>query len=459
MDTAVKGVAGAVLKRIADVVGPKGVIIEAADMAPYLIDQRKDYLGRAPMVVRPASTEEVSKILVICNETGTKVVPQGGNTGLVGAATPDDTGDQILISLTRMNKVRAIDALNYTMTVEAGVILADVQQVAADVDRLFPLSLGGEGTALIGGNLSTNAGGTGVLRYGPARDLVLGLEVVLADGRVWNGLTGLRKDNTGYDLKQLFIGAEGTLGIITAAVVKLFPYPRDKQTAFAAIRDPKAAIELLARARTHSDDRVTAFEWILRRGPEFTLRHIPDTRDPLSEPYDEYLLIELSSGQEDGSLRDTLEAILSEAMEDGLVLDATIAESVAQSKDFWRLREMLPEAQPFEGASIKHDVSVPVSSVPEFLSAAGVGLEKAVPGSRLCAFGHVGDGNIHHNLVQPEDMDGVDFIACKEDINRVVHDIVIDAQPPGDVFVAWVLMKRFEHFDMSLAGLAIWEKA
>ena len=423
MSTASKAIAEGVLERIANVVGPRGVITDAADMAPYLIDQRKDYMGRTPMVVRPAATAEVAEVLKICNESATPVVPQGGNTGLCGAATPHETGDEVLISLTRMNRVREVDALNYALTAEAGVILADIQKAAADADRLFPLSLGGEGSARIGGNLSTNAGGTGVLRYGNARDLTLGLEVVLADGRVLDLLSGLRKDNTGYDLKHLFIGAEGTLGIITAAVLKLYPHPRDVQTAFVAIPDCTAAIELLSRARTLSDDKVTAFEWMARIGIDFVLRHIPDTRDPLAAVHDEYLLIELTSGHESGALRENLETILADAMADGLVIDAAIAESRAQAADFWRLRETLPDAQQLEGRGIKHDISVPVSRVPDFLRQANPALEAAAPGARICAFGHVGDGNLHYNLCQPVGGDGSAFLAGKAEINRIVHDI------------------------------------
>jgi len=410
------------LKRLEAIVGKSGLLTEAADTEPYLIDQRRAYRGATVAVVRPASTEAVSKVVALCAETGTPIVPQGGNTGLCGGATPDDSGNSVLLSLSRMNKVRGIDPLNYTITVDAGVILADIQQAADEADRLFPLSLGAEGSCRIGGNLSTNAGGTGVLRYGTTRELVLGLEFVLPDGRIWDGMTALRKDNTGYDLKHLFMGAEGTLGIITGAVLKLFPKPKDVQTAFVAIRDCEAAIELLARARTASDDRVTAFEWIARRGLDFVLKHIPDTRDPLETEYAEYLLIELTSGHADGGLRDTLENILGEAMEDGLVLDAALAESEGQSRDFWRLRETIPEAQMVEGASIKHDISVPVSSVPEFLNKAGAAIEAEVPGIRVCAFGHVGDGNVHYNVTVPVDMEADAFFGQLEAINRTVHD-------------------------------------
>lgn len=413
------------LRRLEEIVGPAGMVLDENDQEPYLIDQRRAYHGDCAAIVRPASTEEVSKIVALCAETGTALVPQGGNTGLCGGATPETGSNAVLISLTRMNRIRDIDPLNYTITAEAGVILAELQQAADEADRLFPLSLGAEGTARIGGNLSTNAGGTGVLRYGTARDLTLGLEVVLPDGRIWEGLTRLRKDNTGYDLKHLFMGAEGTLGIITAAVLKLFPKPRDVQTAFVAVKDCESAIELLSKARTASDDRVTAFEWIARRGLSFVLDHIPDTRDPLDHVYDEYLLIELTSGHNDGGLRETLENILGEALESGAVLDAALAESEGQARDFWRLRETIPEAQMTEGASIKHDISVAVSLVPEFLEKAGKSVTDLVPGIRICAFGHVGDGNVHYNVTQPVDSDGDAFLAQYEEINRAVHDVAV----------------------------------
>ena len=426
MDDGRRPVASDVLERIAQVMGPKGLMTDAGDMAPYVVDQRNFYQGTTPAVVRPASTEEVATVLAICHETGTPIVPQGGNTGLCGGATPHEDGSELLISLTRMNNIREVDALNFTLTAEAGVILSDIQKAADDADRLFPLSLGAEGTARIGGNLSTNAGGTGVLRYGNARDLMLGLEVVLPDGRIWNGLSGLRKDNTGYDLKHLFAGSEGTLGIITAAVLKLFPKPRDVQTAFCAVRDADATIEILSRARASSDDRVTAFEWIAREGLELVFRHIPGTRDPISDTYPEYLLIELTSGHEDGGLRDSLEAILTDAMERGEVLDAVIAESRGQSADFWKLRETLPEAQAIEAASIKHDISVPVSKVPEFLRIAGAALNEAMAGIRICAFGHIGDGNLHYNVIKPVDLDEKVFKGRYEEINRIVHDIAVE---------------------------------
>lgn len=414
-----------VMGRIEAAVGARGIITNPDDMAPYLSDERGRYHGAAPLIVRPASTDEVSAIVRLCHGAGVPIVPQGGNTGLCGGATPYEHGGEIVLSLTRMNKVREVDPLNYTITVEAGVILADVQKAAAEADRLFPLSLGGEGTARIGGNLSTNAGGTGVLRYGTARELALGLEVVLPDGRIWDGLSGLRKDNTGYDLKQLFIGAEGTLGIITAAVMKLFPPTRNTETAFVAVKSPGAAIDLLSRAKIASDDRVTTFEWIPRLPLGFALTHIDGSRDPLAQSFDHYVLMEFGAGEATDGLRDLLERVLSDGMEDGLVLDAAIAESSAQAADFWRLRETLPEAQKYEGASVKHDVSVPISRIADFIDQASTEVEAAVPGIRICAFGHLGDGNVHFNLSRPESAKDAAFMDRQTDLNRIVHDIVV----------------------------------
>ena len=412
-----------ILDRIRSAVGDAGVITDENDKAPFLRDERGYYTGTTPMIVRPATTEEVASVVSICNETRTPIVPQGGNTGLCGGATPYEHGGEVLMSLTRMNKVRDIDVLNYAITVEAGVILAGVQKAADDVDRYFPLSLGGEGTALIGGNLSTNAGGTGVLRYGPARDLCLGLEAVLPDGRIWSGLTGLRKDNTGYDLKHLFIGAEGTLGIITAACLKLFPKPADIRTAFVAVRDQHAAVELLARARRITDDRVVTFEYMQRESIEFALAHIADTRDPMPTEYRHYVMMELAAGEAAAAgLRDMMETVLGDSMEDGIVLDAVLAESGQQAADFWRIRETIPEAQKFEGASSKHDISVPVSGVADFLIEATADIRRLIPGARPCAFGHVGDGNIHFNFSRPLDMTDDDFKAMEPEIHKTVYD-------------------------------------
>ena len=413
----------AVLDRLYAIVGDTGVITDDYDKSPYLNDERGYYTGATPMVVRPSSTEEVSEIVRICNETRTPIVPQGGNTGLCGGATPYEHGGEILLSLTRMNKVRDIDALNYAITVEAGVILADVQTAAEEADRYFPLSLGGEGTARIGGNLSTNAGGTGLLRYGPARDMCLGLEAVLPDGRIWNGLTGLRKDNTGYDLKHLFIGAEGTLGIITAACMKLFPKPADIQTAFVAVGNEHAAVDMLARARRITDDRVVTFEYMPRDAIALVLKHVDGTRDPMPTAYDHYVLMELAAGEAAAAeLRAMLEEVLGDGLEDGIVLDAVFAENGQQAADFWKIRETIPEAQKYEGASSKHDISVPVSRVADFLVEAIADLEKMVPGIRPCAFGHVGDGNIHFNLSRPADMSDEDFRAMEPEIHKAVYD-------------------------------------
>ncbi len=413
------------LARIKAAVGPKGWIDDPAEMAPYLVEPRGLYRARTPLVVRPANREEVAAVVAICAEEGVAIVPQGGNTGLVGGSIPFEEGREIVLSLARMTRVRAIDPANDTITVEAGCLLADVQAAAAAVDRLFPLSLGAEGSCRIGGNLSTNAGGTGVLRYGSARDLALGLEVVLPDGSLWDGLKGLRKDNTGYDLKQIFLGAEGTLGIITAAVLKLFPRPRDVQTAFAGVPSVAAGVELFARARAASGEAVSACEIMPRIGLDFVLRHIPDTRDPLAGRHAYYVLIELSGFDPAGGLRETLESLLGEALEAGIVEDATIAADAAQARAFWRLRESLSEAQRPEGGSIKHDVSVPLSRVADFIAEADAAVTAALPGIRPVPFGHLGDGNIHYNLSQPEGMDRDAYLARWDEFNRIVHDIVM----------------------------------
>lgn len=409
---------------IAEVVGPHGLIDSPEEKRPYLREERGRYFGQTPFVVRPASTEEVSRVVALCAQAEVPIVPQGGNTGLVGGSIPHEQGEEILLSLGRMNRIRALDPENFTITVEAGCILQQIQEAAAEVDRLFPLSLGAEGSCQIGGNLSTNAGGVQVLRYGNMRDLVLGLEVVLPDGRIWNGLRSLRKDNTGYDLKQLFIGAEGTLGIITAAVLKLYARPREIVTAFVALRDPEAAVQLLGRCRASSGESVTSFELLPRIALDFAFRHVAGCKDPMAKPHSWYMLIELFGGRERGGLREALEETLMAAYEEGLVADASIAETEAQRADFWRLREGIVEAQRFEGGSIKHDVSVPVSAVPSFIEEASKAVAQACPGIRPVAFGHVGDGNVHFNLSQPEGADTAAFLARWEELTRLVHDIV-----------------------------------
>jgi len=415
---------GDTLRRIREVVGAKGIVPEA-ETAPYLADQRGLYVGKAALVVRPGSVAEVAEVVRLCAAARLAIVPQGGNTGLVGASVPFERGDEILLNLGRLNRVREIDALNDTLTVEAGCILAEVQKAAADADRLFPLTMASEGSCQIGGALSTNAGGTAVLRYGTARDLVLGLEVVLADGRVLDLLSRLRKDNTGYDLKQLFLGAEGTLGIITAAVLKLFPRPRGVATALVALRDLAAAPELLARARAASGDAVVAFELMSGFCLDLVLRHVPGTANPLSRRFDQLVLLELAGAEAGGGLSERLERLLAQALEAGLIRDAAVAASEAQRASLWRLRESLPEAQKHEGASIKHDIAVPVSAVPAFIDEASRRVAAELPGIRVVAFGHAGDGNIHFNLSQPEGADGAAFLAQWGRFNRIVHDIAL----------------------------------
>ncbi len=412
--------------RLGAIVGEVGCITDPDRLAPHLLDQREKYRGKASILVRPANTDEVAAVVRLCAEERVPIVPQGGNTSMAGGSVPDDSGAAIILSLARMTTIRQVDAANYALCAEAGCVLADLQAAAAEAERLLPLSLAAEGSCLIGGNISTNAGGTNVLRYGMARDQVLGLEVVLPDGRVWNGLRALRKDNTGYDLKQLFIGAEGTLGIITAAMLKLSPMPRSSCTAWLAVADPEAALALLARAREASGDTVSAFELEARRCVDFVLRHIPGTTDPLAQAYDWYVLVELTSPAPDAGLDDVMETLLEAAMADGLVLDGTIAASQAQAQALWALREYVSEAQRPEGGSIKHDVSVPVSRVPEFLRRATALVEQTIPGARPVPFGHVGDGNIHFNVSQPEGADKQAFLARWDALNQVIHDLVME---------------------------------
>ncbi len=419
-------VAGDLPQRLAAIVGERGIITAASDMAPYLADWRDLYKGSAIAVVRPANTAEVAAVVKLCAETVTPIVPQGGNTGMCGAATPDATGKAVVIALGRMNRIIEVNALNNTMTVEAGCILANIQQAAADVDRLFPLSLGGEGSAVIGGNISTNAGGINVLRYGNTRDLVLGLEAVLPDGRVWNGLRGLRKDNTGYDLKHLFIGAEGTLGIVTQAVLKLFPRPHGNVTAFAGISDPGQAVELLALLRARCGDGISAFELISRNCLEMVVRRIPGTRDPLATPFSWYVLTELTAAQDDGKLRATVEQALTAGIERGLVQDVVIAENAAQGKALWRMRESIPDAAKVEGLVYRHDIAVAVSQIPQFIATASAALERAYPGVRIICFGHLGDGNLHFNAFVPGRERSDEVARRMTDVNRLVHDIVQD---------------------------------
>ncbi len=412
------------LAHLRSIVGPLGYLDQLADIEPYLVDHRKLYHGATPLVLRPDSTEQVSKILAACNEAGVGVVPVGGNTSYCGGATPSDDGSQIVISLGRLKRVRAIDPVNNTMIVEAGCVLAEVQNTAARADRLFPLSLGSEGSCQIGGNLSTNAGGTAVLHYGMTRDLVLGLEVVLADGRVLDGLKGLRKDNTGYDLKHLFMGAEGTLGIITAVSCKLFPRPVSVATALIAVPTPQAAVELLGRLRAATGNGLTTFELIPRIGVELTVKHITGVSDPFDVPSPWYVLAEATSPRADDPLESLIEAELGIALEGGVVSDAVVAQSEAQRLMFWRIRESIPEAQRHEGASIKHDVSVMISALPAFIEEGSALVLGLTPTARLVVYGHLGDGNLHFNVNAPAQGDATAFLANAPAVNHAIHDLV-----------------------------------
>jgi D-lactate dehydrogenase (cytochrome) len=409
------------IARFAAIVGERNALTEANDIAPYLIEDRGLYKGRSPLVLRPRSTAEVSAILKLANETGTAIVPQGGNTGLVGGQTPHN--GEVLLSLKRMDRIREVDATSNTMTCEAGVILMKAQEAAEAADRLFPLSLGAEGSCTIGGNLSTNAGGTGALAYGVARELVMGLEVVLADGRVLNNLRKLKKDNTGYDLRHIFVGAEGTLGIITAAVLRLFPRPRAVETAFIGVPSPYEALKLLNLANERAGGMVTSFELIPRIALEFAVKHAPTCRDPLAGKHRWYVLMELSSQRLEG-LRDTVEDILGAGAERKLIEDATIAESLDRTKAFWLLRHHIADTQKYEGGSIKQDVSVPVNAVPGFIAEATAKVEAMIPGCRPVPFGHLGDGNIHYNVSQPVGADRAEFLKHWDEVNHAVFDVV-----------------------------------
>src|SRR6516162_5221695 len=411
----------ALLARFAAIVGGKYAITDPDAQAPYVVEMRDMFAGHTPLVVRPGSVAEVSHILRLANETGTAIVPQGGNTGLVGGQTPH--GGEVLLSLNWLDRVREVDPVSNTMTAEAGVTLAAARAAAAAAGRLYPQLLPSEGTCTIGGNLSTNAGGTAALAYGIARSHALGLEVVLADGRVLDNLNKLKKDNTGYDLNNLFIGAEGTLGVITAAVLRLIPRPRSVETAFVGVPSTEAALDLLGIATERTAGGVTSFEIMLRLGIELVLKHGADCRDPLPEPHPWYVLVELSSQQRSG-LRSVLEEILAEGLERGLISDATIAESLDQTKMFWRIRELFGEVQRYEGGSIKHDISVPVAAVPAFIKEANDAMMKLIPGARPLPFGHLGDGNIHYNVTQPIGGDKAQFLTHWGEVNAAVFGVV-----------------------------------
>jgi FAD/FMN-containing dehydrogenase len=393
-------------------------------MAPYLTDWRGRFTGRARAVVQPSNTEEVAQVVAACASARVPIVPQGGRTGLVLGSVPDASGTAIVLSLRRLNRIRAIDAANRTMTVEAGCILYDIQQAASDAGMLFPLSLAAEGSCTIGGNLSTNAGGTAVLRYGNTRELCLGLEVVTAQGRVWGGLRGLRKDNTGYALRELFIGAEGTLGVITAAVLKLYPQPKAALTALVALESPRSALELLSLMQDRCGAALTGYELM----SDFCLRlvgsHFPELPKPFATHYPCYALVELSSNDSEDQAAELVESAVGAALDAGIALDAVLASSVGQSLGLWKLREHIPLAQATAGKNIKHDISLPVSSIPDFIERTDSALQAAFPGCQVVCFGHLGDGNLHYNIAPPDGIGHDSFLAHQDAVNRIVHDSV-----------------------------------
>ncbi len=414
----------AVLDRFEAIVGPSHALRLEADISPYVQEMRGLFAGKTPLVLRPGSVDEVSQILKLATETGTVIVPQGGNTGLVGGQMPGKAGNEIVVSLSRMNKIREVDAQSNTITAEAGVVLETLQRAADAADRLFPLSLGAQGSCQIGGNLSSNAGGTAVLAYGNARELCMGVEVVLPTGEVFNDLRKLKKDNTGYDLKDLFVGGEGTLGIITAAVLKLFPKPKGREVGWVGVESPEAALALFGLAADRAGSALTAFELMARIPFEFGMAYTPGAVRPLEGDWPWHILMEISSGRSAEDARNLIETILEEGFEAGHAQDAVIAANIAQANAFWLLRENLSDAQKPQGASIKHDISVPVATVPEFLERGAVAVASVCPDARIACFGHMGDGNLHYNISQPVGMDPKAFLALYPPMNKAVHDIV-----------------------------------
>ena len=412
------------VERCSAIVGAANVLVDEHDTAPYLTDWRGRFTGRARAVVRPASTAEVAAVVRLCAELRVPVVPQGGRTGLVLGSVPDGAGDAIVLSLRRLNRIRTVDTFNRTMTVEAGCILQDIQQAASEHGMLFPLSLAAEGSCTIGGNLSTNAGGTGVLRYGNTRELCLGLEVVTAQGEVWDALRGLRKDNTGYDLRDLYVGAEGTLGVITAAVLKLFPQPKAAITALVALATPRDALALLKLVEGECGPTLTGYELMSDVSLRLVASHFPDLPKPFPERYPQYALLELSSHESEAHGVALLERAIERALEDGLAQDAVVATSIAQSRALWAIREHIPLAQAAAGKNIKHDISVPISRIADFIETTDAQLEADYPGVQVVCFGHLGDGNLHYNVAPPEDIRHDDFLAEQGPINRIVHDSV-----------------------------------
>ncbi|PBB87382.1 MULTISPECIES: FAD-binding oxidoreductase [unclassified Mesorhizobium] len=410
--------------RFAAIVGDQYALRDQADIAPFITERRGLWHGRTSLVLRPGSVDEVSRIMRLASETGTPVVPQSGNTGLVGAQVPDKSGREIVLSLSRLNRIREIDVLSNTITAEAGVILQTLQEAADAAGRLFPLSLAAQGSCQVGGNLSSNAGGTGVLAYGNARELCLGVEVVLPTGEVFDDLRKLKKDNTGYDLKNLFVGAEGTLGVITAAVLKLFPKPKGREVAFAGLASPRAALSLFTLASDRAGASLTAFELIGKRPYDYTLRHAPGVTRLLADDWPWYVLMQVSSGRSEEDGRALIEEVLSAGLEQGIVGDAVIAASLAQGDALWNFREVLPECQKPEGASIKHDISVPIASIPDFIEKAAGAVASVSPDARVVCFGHMGDGNLHYNISRPEGGDDEAFLGLYHTMNQAVHDVV-----------------------------------
>ncbi|GGC90278.1 FAD-binding oxidoreductase [Undibacterium terreum] len=405
-------------------IGSDHVLTQDADTLAFVVDWRQRFQGKALAVLRPASTAEVAGVVTLCNQFRVAIVPQGGNTGLVLGSVPDDSGKAVVLSLKRLNKIRRIDAINNTMTVEAGCILADIQSAAEQSHRLLPLSLASEGSCTIGGNLSTNAGGTAVLRYGNTRELCLGLEVVTAGGEVWEGLRGLRKDNTGYDLRDLFIGAEGTLGIITAAVIKLFPQPKARLTALVALKTPDDALQLLAMAQAHCGASLTAFELMSDFSLHLVGKHFPQMQQPYARRHAHYVLLELSDSESEQHAGQLLENLVAEALDKDLIEDAVVATSLAQSRALWNLREHISMAQAAEGKNIKHDISIPISDIGRFISQTDALLQQHFPACRMVTFGHLGDGNLHYNVSPPENMPDTLFIQRQAEVNLIVHDSV-----------------------------------
>ncbi|WP_341895440.1 FAD-binding oxidoreductase [Ferrovibrio terrae] len=414
----------AFLTQLADIVGTAHVLTKAAAQDAYVVDWMKKYRGRALAVVRPADTAQVSAVLRCCNDARVSVIPQGGNTGMAGGATPDDSGRQVILSLGRLNRIREVDPVGNTITVDAGCILANIQAAAREAGRFFPLSLGAEGSCTIGGNLATNAGGIAVLRYGNTREQALGLEVVLADGRIWDGLQGLRKDNTGYDLRDLFIGSEGTLGVITAAVLKLQAAPAVRVTAMIALPDQDAALKLFVGLGARAGDRLTAFEFMTRSCLDLVLQHVAGTASPFAVVPPAVVLTELSDTDAAADLAGLLETILGDAITAGEAEDAVIAQSGEQAKALWRLREGISEAQVRAGKTIKHDIALPIGRLAAFMRDCETAVEAAFPGLRFLVFGHLGDGNLHYNLQRAPQMTDDEFYALTGPLNAVVHDLV-----------------------------------